>query len=945
MNTFLKLSLLALAPITVSVLLYLLEKRTGLTKLNTKTKQIIYGLVFGLLAVMGTEFGVNVNGAILNTRDAAALIAGLVFGSPAGIIAGLIGGIERIFAVYWGAGQYTMLACSVSTIVAGLFGAVLRRYMFDDKKPSPAYALGIGLVTEVFHMLMIFFTNMNDIRRAFSFVESASLPMITVNGIAVMLSVLVITLLGKEKVIAQQSSKSISIQFQRWLLLTVVLAFLLTSGFTTVLQVNTSETNQNDLLKLNIQDVISDISDISDRSILQKTHNAASRLSSGASLDDITKYENLSEINIVNAYGIITHSTNPEYVGFDMNSGEQSRAFMILTQGTTEYVQSFQPIAKNSSVYMKYAGVALPDNSFIQAGYTAEQFSMELSEIVVGLAQNRHVGETGYLVIASDDGVIISDKQGNNGKTLADIGIALGGKAAGTKFITDVNGEKCYCMYDISDSYFGVIEKKYLIISVYPQTEALFQRNLSVYVTVFMEIVVFIGLFILIYFLIKKLVVNNIKKVNSSLAQITNGNLNVVIDVKSNEEFASLSDDINSTVDTLKRYISEAAARIDKELEFAKSIQLSTLPSMFPPYPDRKDFDIYALMNTAREVGGDFYDFFFVGQDRLAFLIADVSGKGIPAAMFMMTAKTLIKGFAEAGESVDAVFTHTNEKLCENNEANMFVTAWMGIIDLKTGTVEFANAGHNPPLVMHRDGSFEYLKTRPGLVLAGMDGIKYKRFELTLKRGERIFMYTDGVTEAADGENALFGESRLKTSLDAHANASVEELCNCVMADVNAFAGDAEQFDDITMLTLFYKGDSLSNELEIPAKTENVTEVTQFVNNCLEELDCPEKARKQLDVAIDEVFSNISNYAYGDSVGTALITVSFDEAEGIVRISFCDSGAAYNPLLHDDPDITLSAQDREPGGLGIYLTKKLTDEIKYERVDDKNILTVGKRIR
>ena len=260
----------------------------------------------------------------------------------------------------------------------------------------------------------------------------------------------------------------------------------------------------------------------------------------------------------------------------------------------------------------------------------------------------------------------------------------------------------------------------------------MFSRDIAVYVTVFMEFVVFGMLFIVVYVLIKMLVVDNMAKINRSLAKITSGNLDTVIDVRTNEEFASLSDDINSTVLTLKRYIAEAAARIDRELEFAKSIQHSAIPTVFPPYPGHSEFDIFASMDTAKEVGGDFYDFYFVGENKFGFLIADVSGKGIPAAMFMMTAKTIIKGYAESGIPVDEVFTTANAKLCESNDAGMFVTAWMGVLDITTGKVEFANAGHNPPLVRHADGTFEYLRTKPGFVLAGIEGVKYRKIVLLI---------------------------------------------------------------------------------------------------------------------------------------------------------------------------------------------------------------------
>lgn len=246
-------------------------------------------------------------------------------------------------------------------------------------------------------------------------------------------------------------------------------------------------------------------------------------------------------------------------------------------------------------------------------------------------------------------------------------------------------GTTSCCMYDKAGEYY--------IVATLPESEAMFTRDISVYITIFMEMVVYAALFTHIYFLIKKLVVQNIHEINKSLARITSGDLDVTVNVCANEEFASLSNDINSTVTTLKHYISEAEARIDRELEFARQIQYSALPSVFPPYPNRVDFDIYALMETAKEVGGDFYDFYLLDQNTLVFLIADVSGKGIPAAMFMMTAKTLIKSLVESGMGIGAAFTQANSKLCENNETGMFVTAWIGALNLTTGRLFYANAG------------------------------------------------------------------------------------------------------------------------------------------------------------------------------------------------------------------------------------------------------------
>lgn len=802
-ETFIKLSFTAIVPIIVSITIYFLEKKTNFKKLNFWIKQLIIGSVFGIVAVCGTEFGVSVNGATVNVRDAAVLSAGLIFGAPAGILAGIIGGVERWFAVLWGAGIYTRLACSISTVLAGFIGATLRKYMFDDKKPMWYYGLAIGTVTEILHMLMIFITNMSDVHTAFIFVKLCSLPMITLNGIAVMLAVLAVSIIGKEKIRITHEQKKISQTFQRWLLVCVAVAFCVTSIFTIVLQTQFSQNDTEKLLALNIKDVKAEISDASDENLLALTHTVAKEIQVNKNINsdyltELANKYNIAEINIINESGIIIASTNSKFINYDMASGEQSDDFLVLLKDTTEYVQSYRPISYDKRISRKYAGVLLDGGGFVQVGYDAESFHTDIDTQVIGTTRNRHVGSEGCIIIANESNIVVSDRQGYEDQELISTGILIDTDtmAQGECFTAKVHGETCYCMYVVSEGYY--------IIAAIPQNEANFSRDISVYVTVFMEIIVFAAVFVMIYFLIKILVIENIQKINKSLAEITDGNLNVSVNVRTNEEFSSLSDDINSTVVTLKRYITEAAARIDKELEFAKAIQYSALPNVFPPYPDRTDFDIFAEMITAKEVGGDFYDFYMLGKDRLAFLIADVSGKGIPAAMFMMTSKTLIKSLAETGMDVNEVFTHTNEKLCENNDAGMFVTAWMGFLDLKTGLVSYANAGHNPPLVRHKNGSFEYLKTRGSFVLAGMEGTKYHKNELQLNEDDQIFLYTDGVTEATNAENQLYGEERLLKTLNSHKDETAEALCKIIKADVDKFVGDAPQFDDITMLCIRY---------------------------------------------------------------------------------------------------------------------------------------------
>lgn len=807
METYILLFLVSLCPVVLSALIYLAERTNAARKIPYIARQVLIGIMFGALAIMGTEFGVKIDGAVINARDASPICAGLLFGAPAGIIAGVIGGVERWLAVFWGAGEYTRLACSISTILAGVFAAVLRKYMFDNKKPKWHYCLATAIITEVVHMLMIFLTNMSDVHTAFSFVRACSLPMVAINGLSVMLAGALLSLLSeKERKSSRHNLKNISQSFQRWLLMCVTAGFLMTTVFTWALQTELAKNDANELIRLNIEDVREDILEASNKNLLELTREIASRIdftdrTNAKLLKTLKKEFDVAEINIINQNGIITVSTHNDFLNYDMRGGEQSAEFLVLLDGVTkEYVQSYQPTSSDPTISRKYAGVVLSGGGFVQVAYDAERFQKDIDDVVIGVTRNRHIGESGALIIVGEDWNIVSDRHGNEGRNLNVTGIYIDRSTMpeNKTFEAVVYGKQAFCSYILSEGYY--------IVAVMPLEEAMFSRDISVYITVFMEFVVFGMLFIVVYFLIKKLVVDNMVKINKSLAMITGGNLDTVVNVRTNEEFASLSDDINSTVVTLKHYIAEAAARIDRELEFARSIQHSAIPTVFPPYPGHSEFDIYATMDTAKEVGGDFYDFYFVGENRLGFLIADVSGKGIPAAMFMMTAKTIIKGYAESGKPVDEVFTTANEKLCESNDAGMFVTAWMGVLDTVTGKVEFANAGHNPPLVRHAGGGFEYLRSKPCFILAGMDGIKYRKNEFTLAPGDEIYLYTDGVTEATGSENNLYGEERLLALLNSMGDLSGEEICHAVKADIDAFVGDAPQFDDITMLYLKYNG-------------------------------------------------------------------------------------------------------------------------------------------
>ena len=393
--------------------------------------------------------------------------------------------------------------------------------------------------------------------------------------------------------------------------------------------------------------------------------------------------------------------------------------------------------------------------------------------------------------------------------------------------------------------------------------------------------------------------------------------------------------------------------RIGTELELARRIQADMLPNTYPAFPDRSEFDIYATMTPAKEVGGDFYDFFLIDKTHLGIVMADVSGKGVPAALFMMVSKILVKNHAMTGKTPAQVLSAVNEQICANNREDMFVTVWFGILDLDTGVITAANAGHEYPVFKKPGEQFELVRDRHGFVVGGMSGMKYTEYELKLEPGAKLFVYTDGVAEAIDLENRQFGTERMLKALNSRAEGTVYEVLGELTDALEDFTCGAEQFDDVTMLCLDYFGPDTRNggreEAAAPmesrtfeAKAESIPAVTGFVDCLLEELDCPVKARLQLDVAIDEIISNISLYAYPSGEGTVEVSVTPANAPKGVIVSFSDSGIPYDPTEREDPDVTLSATEREIGGLGIFLVKKTMDKLEYEYRDGKNVLHIRK---
>ncbi|MCF0108967.1 MAG: SpoIIE family protein phosphatase [Erysipelotrichaceae bacterium] len=406
------------------------------------------------------------------------------------------------------------------------------------------------------------------------------------------------------------------------------------------------------------------------------------------------------------------------------------------------------------------------------------------------------------------------------------------------------------------------------------------------------------------------------------------------------DELSDVADSVNDLTIALRE-----RQRLGAELELATNIQTSMLPREFPPFPDHDEFDLYASMTPAKEVGGDFYDYYMLDDHHLAIVVADVSGKGVPAAFVMAQAKALIKNLATMGNSPAGIFTNINQMLLESNEAGMFVTAWMGVLNLRTGKLTFVNAGHNLPLIKLKDEPFTFLKSTRNFVLAGIDGISYRQHELHMEPGDQLFLYTDGVTEATNTDMELYGNDRLANFINAHKDDSVQDMVNNLHEDIHQFVKGAEQSDDITMLILkVNKEQEIKEEVgrRFDARVEALPEVMEYVEEELDRLECPLKMMARITVIVEEIFINIAQYAYTDGGGTMRLAVT-PHPEGGVMLRFSDTGKPFNPLNRTDPDITLSAEERDIGGLGIFMMKQTMDEVKYKYENGHNVLVLVKK--
>lgn len=389
--------------------------------------------------------------------------------------------------------------------------------------------------------------------------------------------------------------------------------------------------------------------------------------------------------------------------------------------------------------------------------------------------------------------------------------------------------------------------------------------------------------------------------------------------------------------------------KTEADLKLANEIQQNEIPNIFPAYPDRNDFDLYAKMSPAKEVGGDFYDYFLLDNNHLGLVIADVSGKGVPAALNMVKTKLLIKGSTDYLKDPAKVLTTVNNSFFDSNKLDMFVTIWLGIIELSTGKLKFANAGHEDIIISNKDTGFDTYKTKHGIPIGSLRSYKYENHSIKLSKGDKLFIYTDGITDSINKNKVRYGINNLLKVLNKNKNKDVSDIIKEVRLDIKNYTKDCKQFDDITMLCFELKdNNNKNNHIKLreifKADKKEINRVYDYFTDELSSVVEIEKLKKYY-VVVDEIFSNIVKYGFKDHNvdNYIIIDLDMDLNKRNIKLTFKDNGIPFNPLENDDPNISLSLNDREEGGLGIFIVKKMMDKVTYEYKDDNNILTIEKK--
>ena len=562
------------------------------------------------------------------------------------------------------------------------------------------------------------------------------------------------------------------------------------------------------------------------------------------------------------------------------------------------------------------------------------------------------INNKGTFISHPDKNVILKENIFSRAKELGSDDLALYAKkmVEGEKgsFRSKLDGVSVLCCYAPLD------RTDWSICSVCPYSTVMSQLGSATWTILF---ILLVGLILLSWCIrqLVKYIAKPIRQLTDATYQIAMGNFDCPLpQIDSKDDLRMLHDAFEHMQQSLASYTEELKnttrqkERIESELSIAHDIQMDIVPKSFSPFAGHDEVDLYALLRPAKEVGGDLYDYFF-RHGKLYFCIGDVSGKGVPASLVMAITTTLFRLTAHSYDSPAVIVTKLNNALSANNEALIFVTMFVGILDLQTGSLTYCNAGHNPPVLLGENGESSFLPVKANIALGVMSGREFAEQQIKLEANHALLLYTDGLTEAENSQKEQFGEANVLTLLARYASCPIRETIDSMIADLSTFVDGAEQSDDLTLLGIRWTPSmgEVERELNICNELSESEKLVPFIESIGEELQLPTSLVMSLNLALEEALVNVIQYAYPDGVkGNVVLRAHWDkQSQDAVTFVLEDKGKAFDPTQVREADVTLGVEERPIGGLGIFLIRKLMDEVSYQRKDDKNLLVMVKRIK
>lgn len=522
----------------------------------------------------------------------------------------------------------------------------------------------------------------------------------------------------------------------------------------------------------------------------------------------------------------------------------------------------------------------------------------------------------------------------------------LAGKTGREEFLND-EGNKAYVFYapiPTTSWSVGIVVSKEEILKELNRvkTKSTILRGISM-----------ILIFGFIFYFMRRIVAN-LPKISSAAKIIAQGNFDSELPmIKTNDEIQELRDSFEFMRCSIKKYVQDldeankTKHQFEGELQIARVIQLSMVPKIFPPFPNRNDIDIYAILTPAKEVGGDLYDFFLEGN-LLFFVIGDVSGKGVPAALLMALARSMFRSMAAHLQDVKKIVEYVNKSIEETNEANMFITLFAGVLNLDTGELAYCNAGHNPPVLISKIKGVTYLSCEANIPIGVLGNFEYTSETTFIAKGDTLFLYTDGLTEAMNYMSKQFGEKRLLEALSNHVNFSPKVSIQKIENEVAKFVNGQEAHDDLTILSIQLKEgkNTQMKAIEVVFKNEisEIEKLPAIMTRLHTQWQVDTALCMGIRMALDEALTNVIMYAYPEE-NPCEICLQITKEGNVLSFKISDNGIPFDPTLMPDVDTTTSAEDRKIGGLGIFMIRQIMDEVSYLRLENTNIFTFKKTIK